>query len=65
MDIVWSNWTYRNIIIFRSSVKDYEQVFNVVQVKAWIEITSKVPKASFSYSNWCLYPRLCLKTLVR
>jgi len=41
--IVWSIWIHRNNIIFRSKVKDVEEIFNLPQVKAWTWITNKVP----------------------
>jgi len=49
--IMWTIWMHRNRIIFKSMVKDGEEVFNLAQVKPsiWIE---KALNAIFSYSNW-------------
>jgi len=59
--IVWSIWIHRNNIIFRSKVKDVEEIFNLAQVKTWTWITNKVPKTSFFYSDWCLCSITCIK----
>jgi len=49
--IEWTIWIHRNNIIFRSKVKDVDEIFNLAQVKAWTWITNKVPNACFSSSD--------------
>ena len=49
--IVWTIWMHRNGIIFRSKVKDGDEVFNLAEAKAWMWITNKVSNARFTYSD--------------
>ncbi|ESW25545.1 hypothetical protein PHAVU_003G045100 [Phaseolus vulgaris] len=60
--IVWSIWTHRNNIVFKGSIQDSDDIFNVSQLKTWVWITNKFPKAHFSYFDWCLYLGLCIKS---
>jgi len=61
--ILWGIWIHRNNYIFRNSKIDSEEVFTLVQIKSWAWITSKYPKAFFSYSDWYLSPITCLKSM--
>jgi len=60
---IWSIWNQRNNIIFRNAKVDVEEMFSLAQVKTWVWIIKKYPRASFSYSDWCLCPTTCLKLM--
>ena len=40
---------------------DASEVFALVQAKVWSWISVKIRYASFSYSNWCLEPLVCMR----
>ena len=56
-------WNHRNKIIFKYEMLDYFKKNSLVQLKVWYWITSKVPFACFSCSDWCLDPLICLFSL--
>ena len=49
--------------IFKSGRIDHIEVFTMVQLKVWSWITLKVHLACFSYSDWCLNPLVCMKSI--
>jgi len=63
MAVVWVIWKQRNNIIFSSGTIDNIEMFTVAQLKTWGWITTKFPKAELSYSDWCLNPLSCLKSI--
>jgi len=40
-----------------------EEVFMLAQTKACAWVTNKYPSATFSYSDWCLSPIICLLSI--
>jgi len=56
-------WCHRNKVIFKGGVVDYSEIFTLAQLKAWSWVTSKIPSACFSFSDWCLAPLSCLKSI--
>lgn len=61
--VVWCIWEQRNHIIFRQGVVDVEEIFLMTQLKFWQWLKHKVGSFDYSFSNWNLYPFLCLKSL--
>ena len=56
-------WCHRNKVIFKGGVVDHSEIFTLAQLKAWSWVTSKIPSACFSFSDWCLAPLSCLKSI--
>jgi len=63
MTVVGKIWKHRNKSIFRNNRIDHVEVFTVMQLKVWSWITSMVVVASFSYSDWCVDPLVCMKSI--
>jgi len=59
--VVSEIWNHMNFIIFKRGVTYVSEVFAMVQVKVWSWISLKSRSASFSYSNWCLEPLMCMR----
>jgi len=56
ISVVREIWSHRNKVIFNDRVVNHSEIFSLAQLKAWSWVTSKVPYACFSYSDWCLAP---------
>jgi len=72
VNVMWSTiwvgvvsefWNHRNFIIFKRDVADASEVFALVQVNVWSWISVKIRSTSFSYSNWCLEPLVCMRMI--
>ena len=70
VNIVWNTiwvgvvseiWNHRNNIIFKRGVVDASEVFALVQVKVWSWVSTNFRPASFSFSDWCLEPMVCMR----
>ena len=53
-------WSHRNNCLFKGGVVDHIEVFSLAQLKVWSWISSKIPSAKFSFSDWCLEPLVCM-----
>jgi len=42
---------------------DHIEIFTIVKLKVWLWVWSKVRLASFSYSDRCLEPLVCMKSI--
>lgn len=56
-------WKQRNGIIFKHGTVDPIEIFGLAQVTTWVWMKHKIPSVEFSYSEWCLSPCICLKSL--
>ena len=56
-------WRHKNNCLFNGGVVDYSEVFSLAQFKVWSCISSKVPSTSFSFSDWCLEPLVCMYSI--
>jgi len=72
VNIVWNTiwvgvvseiWYHKNNIIFKRGVADAFEVFSLVQVKVWTWISINFRSVSFSFSDWCLEPMLCMRLI--
>ena len=61
--VVSEIWNHRNNIIFKRGVADVSEVFSLVQVKVWSWVSLNFRSASFSFSDWCLEPMLCMRLI--
>jgi len=61
--VVGELWSHRNKRIFRGGRVDRIEIFTMGQMKTWSWITSKAHDVSFSYSNWCLEPLFCMRSV--
>jgi len=61
--IIGEIWKHRNGITFKQSKVDPTEVFAIGQVMAWVWMKHKISSVKFSYSDWCLSPYTCLKSL--
>ena len=61
--IIGEIWKHMNRVIFKQSKVDPTEIFALAQVMAWVWMKHKIPSVKFSYSDWCLSPYTCLKTL--
>jgi len=50
-------------MFFENGRVDYYEIFTLPQLKVWSWLTSKVKGVSFTYSQWCMDPKACLKTI--
>jgi len=49
-----SIWKHMNNLVFRNAKPDEEEIFSIVQLRAWALLKHKSTKVSFSFSDWCL-----------
>jgi len=61
--VVGELWFYRNKRIFKGGRVDHIEIFTLAQMKAWSWVLSKARGVSFSYSNWCLEPLICMMSV--
>jgi len=61
--IVSKVWSHRNKVAFKGGVADADEIFSLALLKSWLWAKYKMKRTSFSYSNWILYPVLCLQSL--
>jgi len=61
--VVSEIWKHKNNVIFKRGVVDESELFALVQLKVWSWISSKTRFASFSYSDWCLVPLVCMRLI--
>jgi len=61
--VVGEIWKQRNLVIFENGRIDYYEIFTLTKLKAWSWLTSKVKDVSFTYVQWCMDPKTCLKTI--
>jgi len=52
-----------NKVIFNGEVVDHSEIFSLAQLKFWSWVTSKVPSAHLSFSDWCFAPLSCLNLI--
>ena len=60
MKIIEEMWKHTNKSIFRNSRIDHVEVFTMV---VWSWVIYKIVVVSFSYSDWCLDPLVCMKSI--
>jgi len=53
-------WRHKNYCIFKGGVVDHFEIFSSTWLKVWTWVSSKVPSACFSFSDWCLEPLICM-----
>ena len=63
IEIIGELWKQINKKIFKNGRIDHIEIFMMVQLKVWSWVTSKVRLASFSYSDWCLKPLVCMRSI--
>jgi len=56
-------WRHKNNCLFKGGVVNHTEVFSLAQVKVWSWISSKIPSVSFSFSDWCLKPLVCMHSI--
>jgi len=61
--VVGELWNHRNRKVFRSGRVDHIEIFAMSQVKAWSWVVCKVRGAGFSFSDWCLEPMICMRSV--
>jgi len=61
--VVSKIWNHRNSLIFKRGVADACEVFSLVQVRVWSWVSLNFRSASFSFSDWCLEPLLCMRLI--
>jgi len=61
--IVGKLWRHRNHKTFKNGRIDHIEIFTMSQLKVWLWFSSKVQLASFFYSDWCLEPLVCMKSI--
>jgi len=61
--VVGELWKHKNKRIFNGGRIDYNEFFSLVQVKAWSWVKFKVRGVMFSFSDWCLKPLVCMKSV--
>ena len=61
--IIGELWKQRNKKIFRNGHIDHMEIFSRTQLKVWSWVTSNVCLSRFSYSNWCLKPLVCIRSI--
>jgi len=61
--VVSKIWSHMNNIIFKRGVGDAFGVFSLVQVKVWLWVSINCRSASFSFSDWCLEPLVCMRLI--
>jgi len=53
-------WRHRNRHIFKGELIDYSEIFSMTHLKVGSWVTSKIPSACFSFSDWCFDPLVCM-----
>jgi len=61
--VVGEIWKQRNLIIFKNGRVDSSEIFSLAQLKAWSWLSSKESLVDFSYAQWCMEPKECLKSI--
>jgi len=61
--IIGELWKHRNEKIFINGHINHLEIFSMVQFKVWSWVTSKVRLTCFSYSDWCLEPLVCMRSI--
>jgi len=61
--VLWVIWKHRNKIIFDNKMCDVGELFDTIQVKSWAVVRAIYNNAYFSFSDWCLEPRLCMNMI--
>ena len=61
--VVSEIWKHKNNIIFKGGVGDAFEVFSLVQVKVWLWVSINCRSTSFSFSDWCLKPLVCMRLI--
>ncbi|XP_057452110.1 uncharacterized protein LOC130743913 [Lotus japonicus] len=61
--IIWSVWLYRNKVIFQGGIFEWEQVFEMAQLRAWQWLSARAADFSYSWYEWKLNPTSCLLSL--
>ena len=62
--VVGELWNHRNKKVFRNGRVDHIEIFAMSQVKAWSWVASKVQGVCFSFSDWCLEPMVCMRSVI-
>lgn len=57
---IWSIWLLRNEVIFKQGSLDLVKVINLIKMRAWFWNKSLSKRNSFSYTDWCINPLVCL-----
>ena len=52
----------QNKVMFDKGKVDHIEIFTLAQLKAWSWVTSKEILAMFTYAQWCIDPKFCLKS---
>jgi len=55
---------HKNKIVFRGGVVNVVEVFFLAQLKGWSWVKHKMPRMTFSYSDWYFSPVKCLESMV-
>jgi len=61
--VIGELWKHRNKKIFKNWRVDHSEIFSMAQLKVWSWVTVKVCLACFSYSDWCLEPLVCMRSI--
>jgi len=60
--IVTCIWEQRNSIVFNQGVVDVEEIFQMVQLKAWLWLKHRGHSFSYSFADWMLNPLICIRS---
>jgi len=61
--IISEIWNLRNKVVFKCGLVDAEEIFCLAQLKVWLWFKFKLKRTIFSYSDWHLYPMVCLHAM--
>ena len=60
VSIIWCIWKHRNEIVFNQAKVDASEIFSLVQVQSWAWLKNKLPRVSFSFSDWVKSLTTCI-----
>jgi len=61
--VMWSIWKHRNNVVFNNAISDAEEIFCMAQLRVWAWMKHKSTKVSFSFSDWCMCPIHCIRSI--